>query len=134
MPTKEIKISALLLALLLLSPLVLAVSLRDIDVSLEEIDLEDTFSVEVDFSGDTCGTEVRFFVDDELFSSKIVGCDRDSIESDDWDLYYHPLESLPGFQCPVPVFLRKRRNLPMLLLDLCSWDQSQPLFDIPPPP
>jgi len=86
------KLFVLTLSLVLLTSTALAVSLRDIDINPEEIDLEDTFYVEVTFSGDTCGTEVKFFMDDKLFSSKIVGCNRDSIESREWDLSDNPLD------------------------------------------
>lgn len=86
------KLFVLALALVLLTSPVLAVSLRDIDISPEEIDLEDTFYVGVSFSGDTCGTEVKFFMDDKLFSSKIIGCDKNSIESKEWDLSDDPLD------------------------------------------
>ncbi|MEA3255585.1 MAG: carboxypeptidase-like regulatory domain-containing protein [Candidatus Altiarchaeota archaeon] len=86
------KLFILSITLVLLTPTVLAVSLRDMDVNPEEPELEDTFDVEVSFSGDTCGTSVQFFMDDVLFSSKVVGCDRDSMESNEWDLSDDPLD------------------------------------------
>ncbi|HDH41468.1 MAG TPA: hypothetical protein ENG12_03585 [Candidatus Altiarchaeales archaeon] len=80
------------LILLVLASVTSAAYIRDIEIKPTSIDPQGKFSVIVELGGTTCGTQMKFFVDDKEFDSKNIGCNRDNIESDDWDLGETPLE------------------------------------------
>ncbi|OYT40358.1 MAG: hypothetical protein B6U86_04185 [Candidatus Altiarchaeales archaeon ex4484_43] len=80
------------LILLMLASAASAAYIRGIETKPTSIDPQGKFSVIVELGGTTCGTQMKFFVDDKEFDSKNIGCNRNDIESDDWDLEETPLE------------------------------------------
>lgn len=70
-----------------------AASLRDIDLDEDSIDQEDDFYVTVDIRSPETNMEVRFYVDDRLFSRKNVGSQTEEVRSSryddaEWDKHY----------------------------------------------
>jgi len=80
------------LILLMVASVASAAYIRGMETKPTSIDPQGKFSVVVELGGTTCGTQMEFFVDDKKFDSKNIGCNRDDIESDDWDLEETPLE------------------------------------------
>ena len=62
-----------------------AANLERVDIIPNTIDVKDRFRIQAGLSGDTCGTELKFYIDDRLASSRTVGCSRDLVESKEID-------------------------------------------------
>ncbi|MFH0860769.1 MAG: hypothetical protein V1921_06170 [Candidatus Altiarchaeota archaeon] len=79
--------------LLALSTQVWAASLTGIDLSDTSIDPEESFYATADIRSPEPGMELRFYVDDHMFSVKRVGSGTEEVRSSDysqseWDKYY----------------------------------------------
>jgi hypothetical protein len=80
------------LILFMLSYTASAAYIREVTTKPESVDPQGKFSIIVELGGTTCGTQMRFLIDDVLFESKNIGCYIDDVESDDWDLEENPIE------------------------------------------
>lgn len=84
-------IASVLIALIMCSTLVYAANIRSIETKPPTLSTSSTFSVIAEVGGTTCGLQMKFYLDDKIFSTKNIGCETTSVESDKWELSSDPL-------------------------------------------
>ncbi len=80
------------LILLMLTFVASAAYMREVTTNPASIYPKGKFTVEVKLGGNTCGTQMRFSMDDKEFESKNIGCLKDDVKSNEWDLSKNPLD------------------------------------------
>ncbi|MBN2013597.1 MAG: carboxypeptidase regulatory-like domain-containing protein [Candidatus Altiarchaeota archaeon] len=80
------------LILLLLASIASAAYIDEIETKPKDIDPNGEFTIKVYLGGETCGIQMKIYVDDKLFSSKNIGCENDEVETNEWDLSKDILE------------------------------------------
>jgi hypothetical protein len=88
-------ISVCIVAFMLISVAAAAATIKSIETKPADISPKTKFSVKVTFSGEPCGTQAKFYLDDQKFSEKNIGsedggCVMD-IESGEIDLVKDPV-------------------------------------------
>jgi hypothetical protein len=89
-------ISVCIVAFMLISIAAAATTIKSVETKPADISPKTKFSIKVTFSGEPCGMQAKFYLDDQKFSEKNIGSESDGgcvmdIESQEIDLVNDPV-------------------------------------------
>ncbi|MBN2250751.1 MAG: carboxypeptidase regulatory-like domain-containing protein [Candidatus Altiarchaeota archaeon] len=82
---KLAKTAVICLGVVLVTLSVGAANLKHLSTDPEDVEYECRFRITTLLDGNTCGMQVKFYIDDALIDSKSVGCARDVVESSEFN-------------------------------------------------